>query len=42
LAQGLSESPLVPHSLSLQLMNQMDEIRKQTGIVYPEDTFNNE
>ena len=42
LAQGLSECPLVPHSLSIQLMNQMDEIRKQTGIVYPEDAFNYE
>jgi predicted dehydrogenase len=41
LVQGLSECPLVPHSLSIQLMNQMDEIRKQTGIVYPEDAFNN-
>jgi predicted dehydrogenase len=39
LAKGLSESPLVPHSLSLQLMNQMDEIRKQTGIIYPEDAL---
>ncbi|MFN5089812.1 MAG: Gfo/Idh/MocA family protein, partial [Bacteroidota bacterium] len=27
LAQGLLECPLVPHSLSIQLMNQMDEIR---------------
>ena len=42
LAQGLLECPLVPHSLSIQLMNQMDEIRKQTGIVYPEDVFNYE
>jgi predicted dehydrogenase len=42
LVQGLSECPLVPHSLSIQLMNQMDEIRKQTGIVYPEDAFNYE
>ena len=42
LAQGLLECPLVPHSLSIQLMNQMDEIRKQTGIVYPEDAFNYE
>ncbi len=41
LVQGLSECPLVTHSLSIQLMNQMDEIRKQTGIVYPEDAFNN-
>jgi predicted dehydrogenase len=39
LAQGLLESPMVPHSLSLQLMNQMDEIRKQTGITYPEDAL---
>ena len=42
LVQGLSECPLVPHSLSIQLMNQMDEIRKQPGIVYPEDAFNYE
>jgi predicted dehydrogenase len=42
LAQGLLECPLVPHSLSIQLMNQMDEIRKQTEIVYPEDVFNYE
>lgn len=39
LREGLFESPLVSHSLSLQLMNQMDDIRKQTGIVYPEDSF---
>lgn len=42
LAQGLLENPLVPHSLSIQLMNQMDEIRKQTGIAYPEDRLNYE
>jgi predicted dehydrogenase len=42
LEQGLTENPLVPHSLSLQLMNQMDEIRKQTGIIYPEDALNYE
>jgi hypothetical protein len=42
LDQGLFENPLVPHSLSLQLMKQMDEIRKQTEIIYPEDAFNYE
>lgn len=41
-AEGLLESSLVPHSLSIQLMNQMDEIRKQTGITYPEDLLNYE
>jgi hypothetical protein len=42
LDQGLFENPLVPHSLSLQLTKQMDEIRKQTEIIYPEDAFNYE
>ncbi len=31
LAEGLTESPLVPHAQTLTLMRQMDEIRAQIG-----------
>ena len=37
LAEGLLESPLVPHAQSLTLMRQMDAIRAQIGLVYPGD-----
>jgi len=37
LAAGLTESPLVPHGQTLTLMRQMDEIRAQIGVVYPDD-----
>ena len=34
---GLKESPIVTHEQSLFITNQMDKIRKITGIVYPQD-----
>jgi predicted dehydrogenase len=35
LAEGLLESPLMPHATTLELMNLMDTIRAQVGVVYP-------
>ena len=35
LADGLTQSPLVPHEQTLTLMGQMDEIRAQLGVRYP-------
>lgn len=35
LAQGLTESPLLPLSFSLQLMQQLDAVRQQIGLRYP-------
>ena len=32
---GENESPLMPHATSLELMRQMDEIRRQIGVKYP-------
>lgn len=32
---GEVESPLMPHATSLELMRQMDEIRRQIGVKYP-------
>lgn len=32
---GALESPVMPHSTSLELMAQMDEIRRQIGVHYP-------
>lgn len=37
LQEGLTESPLLPHSFSLRLSRIMDEVRKQCGVVYKED-----
>ena len=34
---GLGESPVVTHEQTLYVTRQMDEIRKMTGIVYPQD-----
>ncbi len=34
---GLLESPLVPHAQTLSLMRQMDAVRAQVGIRYPDD-----
>jgi predicted dehydrogenase len=33
--RGLIESPLLPHAFSLKMSETMDEIRRQTGVVYP-------
>jgi len=35
LDKNLKESPILPHSLSLNLMNILDKVRKDAGIVYP-------
>jgi predicted dehydrogenase len=32
---GEIESPLMPHTTSLELMRQMDEVRRQIGVKYP-------
>ncbi len=34
---GLKESPIVTHGQTLYITRQMDEIRKTTGIIYPQD-----
>jgi len=38
LAAGRISSMVASHKLSLKLMRQMDEIRRQIGVVYPQDT----
>ncbi|QDA59872.1 Gfo/Idh/MocA family protein [Hymenobacter jejuensis] len=35
LEQNLVESPLVPWQFSLELMQQLDEVRRQLGVIYP-------
>ncbi|BCL14245.1 Gfo/Idh/MocA family protein [Micromonospora sagamiensis] len=35
LAEGLSESPLVPHATTLEVMGLLDDVRAQIGVVYP-------
>ena len=35
LDKGLIESPILPLSLSLKLMNILDTVRKDAGIVFP-------
>lgn len=35
--QGLKERPIVTRNQTLFITRQMDEIRKMTGIVYPQD-----
>ena len=37
LAEGLRESPLVPHERTLRLLAQMDDVRRQIGVHYPAD-----
>jgi predicted dehydrogenase len=37
LGEGLTESPVVPHSFSRKLMNTLDRIRDAAGIVFPAD-----
>lgn len=36
LREGLTESPLVPHAQTLALLRQMDAIREQVGVRFPE------
>ena len=37
LQQGLTESPVMTHSLTLEVMGLMDEIRRSWGFTYPQD-----
>ena len=37
LAEGLLESPLVPHAQTLTIMRQMDDLRAQVGVRYAGD-----
>lgn len=37
IANGLKESPLMPHSQSAYILSQMDEIRAQIGLIFPCD-----
>lgn len=39
--KGLKESPKVPHSVSLLVAKLEDEMRKQVGVIYPEDSNDN-
>ncbi|MBR3835468.1 MAG: Gfo/Idh/MocA family oxidoreductase [Clostridia bacterium] len=39
-SQGLTQSPVVTPEQTLYITRQMDEIRKMTGIVYPQDKIN--
>lgn len=34
---GLVESPMMPHAETLSIMQQMDDLRKEWGVVYPMD-----
>ena len=35
--EGLLESPMMPHEETLSIMEQMDDLRKEWGVVYPMD-----
>lgn len=35
LVAGETESPLLPHATTLRVMETMDDVRRQTGVVYP-------
>ena len=35
--EGLLESPMMPHKETLSIMKQMDDLRKEWGVVYPMD-----
>lgn len=37
LEEGLLESPMMPHDETVSIMKQMDELRKEWGVVYPMD-----
>ncbi len=36
--QGLRESPMMPHAETLSIMEQMDSLRREWGVVYPMDS----
>ena len=40
LADGLSESPLVPRAQTLELLGVMDDLRRQLGVLYAADASN--
>ena len=35
--KGLLESPMMPHKETISIMKQMDELRKEWGVIYPMD-----
>ena len=37
LAEGLLESPMMPHEETISIMRQMDDLRKEWGVKYPYD-----
>ena len=37
LENGWLESPFMPHQETLRIMRQMDELRKEWGVIYPSD-----
>ncbi len=37
MSQGLLESPLMPHAEILRMMSMMDDLRREWGVIYPED-----
>src|SRR5690606_29507510 len=37
LREGLTESPLVSHAITLEMMSLLDEIRARIGVTYPEE-----
>jgi hypothetical protein len=34
---GLIESPMMPHAEIIDIMKQMDALRKEWGVIYPND-----
>lgn len=34
---GLTESPMMPHAETISIMHQMDDLRREWGVVYPDD-----
>lgn len=38
LRAGLTESPLVSHAITLEMMSLLDDIRAQIGVTYPDET----
>ena len=38
LADGLLENPSMPHAVTIQIMEQMDALRRDWGMVYPQET----
>ena len=38
LKAGLTESPVIPHEATLDVMRTLDAVRAQIGVTYPEPT----